>query len=152
MACRRGATVSPCDCLRCASTRFLTHPPSAVPLRSPCPTSCCEEAQCLVQHCGLDEAHGLRLWRSGLSARYRQSIRRPRDWHWHVSLVMMALALLAVIRHPANALPPKAGPEHSGAAPDPLILPGNPPPRRAAGAAVHPSWRRRWLRERRPVA
>ncbi len=44
-------------------------------------------------------------------------------WHRHVSLVMMAFALLAVIRHHANAPPQKAGSERIGAPSDPLVRP-----------------------------
>ena len=57
-------------------------------------------------------------------------------WHRHVSLVMLAFAMMAVIRYKANAAtPPKRSLEHplDYAVPDPLVCPGNPadrhPPR-----------------------
>ena len=59
-----------------------------------------------------------------------------RGWHRHVSLVMLAFAMMAVIRYKANAAtPPKRSLEYplDYAVPDPLVCPGNPadrhPPR-----------------------
>jgi SRSO17 transposase len=61
-------------------------------------------------------------------------------WHRHVSLVMLALAMLATIRHRANSgreknQPPKLRKQIrlSGA----LVGAGGAPHRRAAGAAAH---------------
>jgi SRSO17 transposase len=50
-------------------------------------------------------------------------------WHRHVSLVMLAFAMVAVIRYRANDAPPQKdrGYEPSGA--DPLVRPGSPPHR-----------------------
>src|ERR1700720_4776515 len=55
-------------------------------------------------------------------------------WHRHVSLVMLAFAMMAAIRHRANPPPPKkrnAGPRqrprHNPAAVYPLVDPGSPP-------------------------
>ncbi|WP_247387674.1 transposase, partial [Bradyrhizobium sp. 143] len=55
-------------------------------------------------------------------------------WHRHVSLVMLAFAMLAAIRHRANPPPPKKRnlaprqkPKHNHTATDPLVNPGNPP-------------------------
>ena len=56
-------------------------------------------------------------------------------WHRHVSLVMLAFAMMAAIRHRANPPPPKKKqnvapqqkPKHYHAATDPLVNPGNPP-------------------------
>ena len=55
-------------------------------------------------------------------------------WHRHVSLVMLAFAMMAAIRHRANPPPPKKRnvaprqkPKHYHAVTDPLVNPGNPP-------------------------
>jgi SRSO17 transposase len=57
-------------------------------------------------------------------------------WHRHVSLVMLAFAMMAAIRHRANPPPPKKrnggplqkpGPNRPTT--DPLVNPGNPPHR-----------------------
>ncbi len=56
-------------------------------------------------------------------------------WHRHVSLVMLAFAMMATIRHRANLMPkkrsaaPRQKPKHYHAATDPLVNPGNPPHR-----------------------
>lgn len=58
-------------------------------------------------------------------------------WHRHVSLAMLAFAMMAAIRHRANPPPPKKPnaepreqPKHRHAVNDPLVNPGNPPHRR----------------------
>ena len=57
-------------------------------------------------------------------------------WHRHVSMVMLAYALMAAVRSQANALAPKKGcVQHDET--DPLVDPGNPAPRSEAGAASH---------------
>lgn len=55
-------------------------------------------------------------------------------WHRHVSMVMLASAMMAVIRHRANPPPPKKPnaeprqkPNHSHAVVDPMVDPGSPP-------------------------
>src|ERR1700686_4054212 len=55
-------------------------------------------------------------------------------WHRHVSLVILAFAMMAAIRHRANPPPPKktkrrppAKPKHNHPTTDPLVNPGNPP-------------------------
>jgi SRSO17 transposase len=62
-------------------------------------------------------------------------------WHRHVSLVMLAFAMLATIRYHANhpapqktlrRLPPR------GPSPRPLVTAGNPPRRHPLGTAPHP--------------
>jgi hypothetical protein len=63
-------------------------------------------------------------------------------WHRHVSLVMLAFATLAVIRHRTNsAAPPKMDPPKpcgDGVAPsDPLVDSGSPPPRHPNGPAAN---------------
>ena len=52
-------------------------------------------------------------------------------WHRHVALVMLAFAMLAAIRHQANAMtPPKTKPGHGHSnPPHPLVASGNPPHR-----------------------
>jgi hypothetical protein len=62
-------------------------------------------------------------------------------WHRHVSLVMLAFAMLAVIRHHANAPAPPKIPIRlaGGTRPHPLVGPGTPPPRRPSRAATHPA-------------
>ena len=62
-------------------------------------------------------------------------------WHRHVSLVMLAFAMMAVIRHQANAVPlkktlPRLRKERR---PDPLVDPGNPPHRHQARSTAHPA-------------
>lgn len=61
-------------------------------------------------------------------------------WHRHVSLVMLALAMLATIRHRATSgreknLPPRLRKQIQAAGP--LVGAGSSPHRRAAGAAAH---------------
>src|SRR4051812_21953246 len=59
-------------------------------------------------------------------------------WHRHVSLVMLAFAMLAVIRHHANQPPPpKTLPKL--ARPHPLVAPGDPPRRHTPRPAAHPA-------------
>src|SRR5258705_6256495 len=69
-------------------------------------------------------------------------------WHRHVSLVMLAFAMMAVIRHRANPPPPKkrnAGPRQKQkqkrchAVIDPLVNPGNPPRRHQTGSKTEPT-------------
>jgi SRSO17 transposase len=69
-------------------------------------------------------------------------------WHRHVSLVMLAFAMMAVIRHRANPPPPKksnAGPRQKQkqkrrhAVIDPLVNPGNPPRRHQTGSKADPT-------------
>jgi SRSO17 transposase len=55
-------------------------------------------------------------------------------WHRHVSMVMLAFAMMAVIRHRANPPPSKKTkrrtrqkPNHSHAFVDPMVDPGSPP-------------------------
>jgi hypothetical protein len=50
-------------------------------------------------------------------------------WHRHVSMVMLAFAMMATIRHHVNAEPPKKRCAVSLAqrVTDPLVYPGNPP-------------------------
>jgi SRSO17 transposase len=54
--------------------------------------------------------------------------RSSHGWHRHVSLVMLAFAMMAAIRHQANKpAPKKAKQRQEGAAqPHPLVDPGNP--------------------------
>ena len=60
-------------------------------------------------------------------------------WHRHVTLVMTAFAMLAAIRHHANALRPQKDRRRrpARAAPDPLVEAGGPPHRRAPRATTH---------------
>jgi SRSO17 transposase len=66
-------------------------------------------------------------------------------WHLHVSLVMLAFAMMAAIRRRANASPqlpkndraPRAVGITTDPAPDPLIGAGNPPHRDTPRAATH---------------
>ncbi len=61
-------------------------------------------------------------------------------WHRHVSLVMLAFAMMAAIRHRANTRTPQkscAWLRTPLAAADPLVDPGNPPHRRQARAKTH---------------
>jgi SRSO17 transposase len=61
-------------------------------------------------------------------------------WHRHVSLVMLAFAMMAVIRHRANAEPALKKHHHAGTpniAPDPLVDPGNPSHRYQARSTAH---------------
>jgi hypothetical protein len=60
-------------------------------------------------------------------------------WHRHVSLVMLAFAMMAAIRYRANPPPPKktkrpttATTRHNRTAVDPLVDPGSPPHRHLA--------------------
>jgi SRSO17 transposase len=53
-------------------------------------------------------------------------------WHRHVSLVMLAYAVMTAVRCQANAVTPKKTRRHRGKA-HPLVGPGNPTPRREAG-------------------
>jgi hypothetical protein len=68
-------------------------------------------------------------------------------WHRHVSLVMLAFAMLAVIRHRANAPTPQKTRSGSpgGSRPYPLVGPRTPPCRRPSRAATHPARPRRRL-------
>ena len=60
-------------------------------------------------------------------------------WHRHVSLVMLAFAMMAAIRHRANAPPLKKTlpRRRSNVAPDPLVDPGNPSYHHQARATAH---------------
>ena len=63
-------------------------------------------------------------------------------WHRHVSLVMLAFAMMAAIRHQANVppLPKKTLPRlRTKHVPDPLVDPGNPPHRHQARPTAHPA-------------
>ena len=67
-------------------------------------------------------------------------------WHRHVSMVMLAFAMMAVIRHRANPLPPKKTtaepqqkPKHRHAAIDPLVNPGSPPHRHQTRSKADPA-------------
>jgi hypothetical protein len=67
-----------------------------------------------------------------------------RSWHRHVSLVMLAFAMMAAIRRHATTilLPKKRKPRSSAdlcPTTDPLVAPGNPPYRHQARAAADPS-------------
>jgi SRSO17 transposase len=62
-------------------------------------------------------------------------------WHRHVSMVMLAFAMMAAIRHRANPPPPKKTnaeprqkPKHRHAVVDPMVDPGSPPHRHQARA------------------
>jgi hypothetical protein len=63
-------------------------------------------------------------------------------WHRHVSLVMLAFAMMAVIRHRANTAPwlkkRDRGLDRSIVL-DPLVDPGNPAHRHEASPAAHPA-------------
>ena len=62
-------------------------------------------------------------------------------WHRHVSLVMLAFAMMAAIRHRANTAPPPKTMRRTrtqAAAADPLVGSGNPPHRHQACATTHP--------------
>jgi SRSO17 transposase len=59
-------------------------------------------------------------------------------WHRHVSLVMLAFAMLAVIRHHANQPPPPKT-LLKLARPHPLVAPGDPPRRHTPRPAAHPA-------------
>jgi len=63
-------------------------------------------------------------------------------WHRHVSMVMLAFAMMAAIRHRANAGPPKKPCASGPNIPDPLVNPGNPPHRHEARSKAHPTRRR----------
>ena len=62
-------------------------------------------------------------------------------WHRHVSLVMLAFAMMAAIRHRANTTPTQQTIPQIFATPPlyPLVHPGNPPHRKPACAAAHPT-------------
>ena len=67
-------------------------------------------------------------------------------WHRHVSLVMLAFAMMAAIRHRANPPAPKKPtaeprqkPKRRHAVIDPLVNPGNPPHCHQACAKAHPT-------------
>jgi hypothetical protein len=72
-----------------------------------------------------------------------------RSWHGyhrHVSLVMLAFAMMAAIRHRANPPPPKTPtaeprqrPKHSHAIFDPLVNPGSPPHRHQTRSEADPT-------------
>jgi SRSO17 transposase len=59
-------------------------------------------------------------------------------WHRHVSLVMLAYAVMAAVRYQANAATPKKGYGRRGKA-HPVVGPGSPPPRHKARAATYPN-------------
>ena len=63
-------------------------------------------------------------------------------WHRHVSLVMLAFAMMATIRHNANARPAappprQCAPQGAGPAIDPLVDPANPPHRHTPRTGAH---------------
>ena len=62
-------------------------------------------------------------------------------WHRHVSLVMLAFAMTAIIRHRANAVPLKKRYSAFGRniAPDPMADAGNPAHRHETRATPHPT-------------
>lgn len=62
-------------------------------------------------------------------------------WHRHVSLVMLAFAMMAVIRHHANAGPLKKTCRAGGRSSlsDPLVNPGNPPHGHQTRTTAHPA-------------
>ena len=67
-------------------------------------------------------------------------------WHRHVSLVMLAFAMLAAIRRQVNRPAPAVTEQPSGRGrrrwsptPDPLVRSGNPPPRHPADTTKHPT-------------
>jgi SRSO17 transposase len=69
-------------------------------------------------------------------------------WHRHVSLVMLAFAMLAIIRHHANRSAITRTDRHPKkrccrlrryARPYPVVGPGNPPRCRTAGTTTHPA-------------
>jgi hypothetical protein len=67
-------------------------------------------------------------------------------WHRHVSLVMLAFAMMAVIRHHANSPPPKKlnaeprqNPKHRQTVIDTLVNPGSPPHRHQARPKADPT-------------
>ena len=62
-------------------------------------------------------------------------------WHRHVSLVMLAFAMMAIIRHRANAVPLKkrCRVRARSSPSDPLVNPGNPPHRHQTRATAHPA-------------
>ena len=69
-------------------------------------------------------------------------------WHRHVSLVVLTFAMLATIRHHANArlLRPQKDRKHlQQTAPDPLVKAGNPSHRRSSGPAKDRARARRLL-------
>jgi SRSO17 transposase len=57
-----------------------------------------------------------------------------RSWHRHVSLIMLAFAMLAAVRYPANKMAPQK--KSNSSADDALISPGNPPGDHALGPAT----------------
>src|SRR6185437_4140234 len=66
-------------------------------------------------------------------------------WHRHVSMVMLAFAMMAAIRHRANPLPkkpnaePRQKPTHRHAVIDPLVSPGSPPHRHQTRSKANPT-------------
>ncbi len=64
-----------------------------------------------------------------------------RGWHRHVSLVMLAFAMMATIRHHANAPAASQTPSSSThrRALSSVVDPGNPPHRHAPGPMTHPA-------------
>jgi SRSO17 transposase len=67
-------------------------------------------------------------------------------WHRHVSMVMLAFAMMAAIRHRANPPPPKKPaaeprqkPKHRHAVFDPLVNPGSPPHRHQTRSKANPT-------------
>jgi hypothetical protein len=65
-------------------------------------------------------------------------------WHRHVSLVMLAFAMMAAIQHQANtSAPKKTGRTHSnGMRPHTLVDPRNPPHSATSRAKAHPAGHR----------
>src|SRR5476651_102555 len=65
-------------------------------------------------------------------------------WHRHVSMVMLAFAMMAVIRHRANPVLPKKTQRRTktktkASPPDPLVNPGSPPHRHQTRSKAHPA-------------
>lgn len=60
-------------------------------------------------------------------------------WHRHVSLVMLAFAMMAVIRHRANAATPPKSSGLARSASDSLVDPGGAADRQQARTAPHPA-------------
>jgi hypothetical protein len=67
-------------------------------------------------------------------------------WHRHVSLVMLAFAMMAAIRRRANRPPskkrnaePRQKPKHRHAVIDPLVNPGSPPHRHQTRSKADPT-------------
>ena len=102
-----------------------------------------------------------RWWRSKAIGERSRTVLRPRKsefgldhnesrswhgWYRHVSLVMLAFAMMAAIRHRANPPPlkkpnaePRQKPNYSHAAFDPLVNPGSPPHRHQTRSEADPT-------------